>query len=105
MRGSLSSAEISHVLKHSKNYSFPGVSIKYVVSANPKVGFAIGRSWGSAVERNRFKRIVRVLFFSFFKNPPFFFLLVVPKKAIQLSSLGLELKTVFKQMIKQGSKI
>ena len=59
MIGSLSAKEISIMLGRSQVFKSPLFLAHYVRGSEFKVGFSIRRSFGSAVERNRFKRVVR----------------------------------------------
>ena len=97
MKNSLSSNDISQLLKTSKPKYSKNFKFRAVPSKNLKVGFSIKRRYGSAVLRNRFKRQLRVASSQFSESyAPLRLLLIVDKKIKKNLNYKNELNGVFK---------
>ena len=59
---SLSSSRFSHVMKTAKSFSCRNLSFKYVKEGDPGLGFVVSTKYGTAVQRNLFKRRCRSVF-------------------------------------------
>jgi len=58
------------------------LKFKLVRSQKNLLGFAVGKKFGGAVERNKFKRRCRSFFVNFFQNKPYVYLVVFPLKPL-----------------------
>ena len=97
MKNSLSSNDISQLLKTSKQKYSQNFKFRAVPSKNLKIGFSIKRRCGSAILRNRFKRQLRVAASQFSESyAPLRLLLIMDKKIKKNLNYKNELNDVFK---------
>ena len=82
MKRSLCSQNILNVLRSKPKFS-ASLRMSAIKAKSLEVGFSLGRRFGSAVARNKFKRKVRVVVRSFQKNKKPLHVLVQPKTKIQ----------------------
>ena len=97
MKNSLSSNDISQLLKTSKPKYSKNFKFRAVPSENLKIGFSIKRRCGSAFLRNRFKRQLRAAASQFSESyAPLRLLLIMDKKIIKKLTYKNELNDIFK---------
>ena len=82
MKQSLSSREVQLILKKSKKFKFRFITVLLLKGACFKVGFSVGRRFGSAVKRNLFRRKIRGYFANNGWNNKKVYLLISPNKTI-----------------------
>ena len=96
MKFSLSSNDITQLLKKSKPIYTKNFHIRAIPSNALKTGFSIKKRCGSAVLRNRFKRQLRVLVTSFANQySPLKILIMTDKNIYKISNPKKEIGDVF----------
>ena len=81
MKYSLSSRNIKKLLQTKPLFS-NSLCLSFSASSDLALGFSLGRWSGSAVVRNKFKRVARLIFINHQKNKDPLHVLVKPKRAL-----------------------
>ena len=98
MKFSISSKDFKNIFAKGQSLKIGVLLFKYIESTAPQIGFVVSRKYGNAIQRNKFKRRCREIFYEKIKLGMRLQVVVIPKdNNIDYSQIKKSINSFFRE--------
>tara|TARA_B100001175_G_C19090212_1_gene440093 strand:+ start:192 stop:500 length:309 start_codon:yes stop_codon:yes gene_type:complete len=102
LKFSISSKDFKNIFAKGQSLKTGDLLFKYIESTSPQIGFVVSRKYGNAIQRNKFKRRCREIFYEKIKQGMKLQVVIIPKdKNIDYS----EIKKSINSFLGESSRV